>query len=305
MKRFIFITTILLTFTLTCFGQSSVSSVITNLRASITNLTEENATVKLTWKIPTKTDITEFLIYRDTKQIAKENLSLLKPLEVLTGKYTTYYDTIFELSNGYYYAVLTKTRSGEFLDIIIPTVNSTVNPIIPKPKKTVLSENINKPGKIETRENERELIPLPYLNESEQLYEKKIDIPKKNIEVAKKLSAKETKRKAKPLQILPQDRTPKSGDQYLLSSIVNSSFAKAQWNEAEKEFLNFLKINRTEETVSRANFYLGQIYYYQGKSKNSLNAFMTSLNNYPIESRQWIDEVLEQFEIEYTQKAKK
>jgi tetratricopeptide (TPR) repeat protein len=298
MKRFIFITTILITFTFSCFGQSSVSSVISNLKATINNISEDSATIKLTWKIPTKNDITEFIVYRDTKQIAKENLSLLKPLEVLTGKYTAYFDTVTELSSEYYYAVLTVTRNGEFFDIIIPTVNSTVNPIIPKPKKTVLSENINKKGKIETRENERELIPLPFLNESEQLNEKKIKIPKENIEVAKKLSAKETQRKSKPLQILPQDKTPKSGDQYLLSSIVNSSFTKAQWDEAEKELLNFLKINRTEQTVSRANFYLGQIYYYQGKSTNALNAFMTSLNYYPIESRQWIDEVLEQFEIE-------
>ena len=84
----------------------------------------------------------------------------------------------------------------------------------------------------------------------------------------------------------------------MLSTIVNTSFIKADWNTAESEFLKFLKINRTEETVSRANFYLGQIYYYQGKSKNALNSFMTSLNNYPIESRQWIDEVLEEFEIE-------
>ncbi|MEE0878313.1 MAG: hypothetical protein UH788_03460 [Treponemataceae bacterium] len=298
MKRFIFITIILLTFTFSCFGQSSVSSVISNLKATINNLSDENATIKLTWKIPNKNDITEFIIYRDTKQIAKENLSLLKPLEILTGKYTAYFDTVSELSKGYYYAVLTKTRNGEFFDIIIPTVNATVNPIIPKPKKTVLSENINKPGKIETRENERELIPLPYLNENDQSYAEKIEIPKKNIEAAKKLMKKSSKPKSKPLQILSQDRIPDSGDQYLLSTIVNSSFAKAQWNQAESELLNFLKINRTEDTVSRANFYLGQIYYYQGKSKNSLNSFMTSLNDYPIESRQWIDEVLEQFEID-------
>ena len=298
MKRFIFITTILLTFTFSCFAQSSVSSVISNLKATINNISDDSATIKLTWKIPNKNDITEFLIYRDTKQIAKENLSLLKPLEVLTGKYTAYFDTVSELSKGYYYAVLTKTRNGEFFDIIIPTVNTTVNPIVPKPKKTVLSENINKPGKIETRENERELIPLPFLNENDQSYAEKIEIPKKNIEVARKLMKKTSKTKSKPLQILPQDLVPDSGDQYLLSTIVNSTFAKAQWTVAEKELLNFLKINRTEKTVSRANFYLGQIYYYQGKSKNSLNAFMASLNDYPIESRQWIDEVLEQFKID-------
>lgn len=298
MKRFIFNTLLFLIFTFSCFTQSSVSSVISNLRATINNTSEDFATISLKWKNPQKNDITEFIIYRDNKQILKENLSLLKPIEILTGKYTSYFDTVTNLSDEYYYAVLTKTRNGEFFDIIIPTVNATVNPAIPKPKKTVFSENINKPGRIETRENERELIPLPYLNEEDNSYVEKKAIPKKNIEIAKKLSAKKTEKKSKPLQILPQDKKPESGDQYLLSTIVNTSFIKADWNTAESEFLKFLKINRTEETVSRANFYLGQIYYYQGKSKNALNSFMTSLNNYPIESRQWIDEVLEEFEIE-------
>lgn len=298
MKRFIFNTLLFLIFTFSCFTQSSVSSVISNLRATINNTSEDFATISLKWKIPQKNDITEFIIYRDNKQILKENLSLIKPIEILTGKYTSYFDTVTNLSDEYYYAVLTKTRNGDFFDIIIPTVNATVNPVIPKPKKTVFSENINKPGRIETRENERELIPLPYLNEEDNSYVEKKVIPKKNIEIAKKLSAKKTEKKSKPLQILPQDKKPESGDQYLLSTIVNTSFIKADWNTAESEFLKFLKINRTEETVSRANFYLGQIYYYQGKSKNALNSFMTSLNNYPIESRQWIDEVLEEFEIE-------
>ena len=74
MKRFIFIATILLTFTLSCFGQSSVSSVISNLKATINNISDDSATIKLTWEIPNKNDITEFIVYRDTKQIAKENL---------------------------------------------------------------------------------------------------------------------------------------------------------------------------------------------------------------------------------------
>lgn len=301
MKRFIFNTVFFITFTLACFAQSSVSSVVSNLKSSLKDITENSATISLSWKIPKKNDITEFIIYRDSKQIAKENLSLLKPIEILTGKFTTYFDTVTNLSEEYYYAVLTKTRNGEFFDIIIPTVNSTVTPVIPVPKKTVFTEHINKPGKFETRENERELIPLPFLNETDNTYAEKINIPKKNIEIAKKLSAKTTAKKSKPLQILEQDKTPDTGDQYLLSSIVNSSFVNADWVKAEKELLNFLKINRTEETTSRANFYLGQIYYYQGKSKNALNAFMTSLNNYPIESRQWIDEVLEVFEIDKTE----
>ena len=85
---------------------------------------------------------------------------------------------------------------------------------------------------------------------------------------------------------------------FSLSGWRNCADADIECSKENTKLLNFLKINRTEDTVSRANFYLGQIYYYQGKSKNSLNSFMTSLNDYPIESRQWIDEVLEQFEID-------
>lgn len=298
MKRFIFNTVFFAIFTISCFAQSSASSVISNLKVTIKSISNDNATIILNWKIPKKNDITEFIIYRNTKQLTKEQLSQLTPIETLKGKYTSYFDTVKNLSEEYYYAVLTKNRNGEIFDIIIPTVNSTVIPVIPVPKKSVFTEHINKPGKIETRENERELIPLPFLNEHDTSYAEKITIPQKNIEVAKKLSSKTNKSKTKPLQILPQDKIPDTGDQYLLSVIVNSSFINAEWETAKKDLLEFLKINRTEETINRANFYLGQIYFYQGNSKNALNSFMSSLNSYPIESRQWIDEVLEKLEIE-------
>ena len=298
MKRFIFNTVFFTIFTISCFAQSSASSVISNLKVTIKSISDDNATISLNWKIPKKNDITEFIIYRNTKQLTKEQLSQLTPIETLKGKYTSYFDTVKNLSEEYYYAVLTKNRNGEIFDIIIPTVNSTVIPVIPVPKKSVFTEHINKPGKIETRENERELIPLPFLNEHDTSYAEKITIPQKNIEVAKKLSSKTNKSKTKPLQILPQDKIPDTGDQYLLSVIVNSSFINAEWETAKKDLLEFLKINRTSETINRANFYLGQIYFYQGNSKNALNSFMSSLNSYPIESRQWIDEVLEKLEIE-------
>lgn len=298
MKRFIFNTVFFTIFTISCFAQSSASSVISNLKVTIKSISNDNATISLNWKIPKKNDITEFIIYRNTKQLTKEQLSQLTPIETLKGKYTSYFDTVKNLSEEYYYAVLTKNRNGEIFDIIIPTVNSTVIPVIPVPKKSVFTEHINKPGKIETRENERELIPLPFLNEHDTSYAEKITIPQKNIEVAKKLSSKTNKSKTKPLQILPQDKIPDTGDQYLLSVIVNTSFINAEWETAKKDLLEFLKINRTSETINRANFYLGQIYFYQGNSKNALNSFMSSLNSYPIESRQWIDEVLEKLEIE-------
>ena len=113
MKRFIFNTVFFTIFTISCFAQSSASSVISNLKVTIKSISNDNATISLNWKIPKKNDITEFIIYRNTKQLTKEQLSQLTPIETLKGKYTSYFDTVKNLSEEYYYAVLTKNRNGE------------------------------------------------------------------------------------------------------------------------------------------------------------------------------------------------
>ncbi|MCR4790706.1 MAG: hypothetical protein K5839_06465 [Treponemataceae bacterium] len=298
MKREIFLITLILTFFSSLYAQSSVSSSISGLKASLKSTGSEQASIELTWEIPTKNNITSFKIYRDNKQITKESLPGLKPLIELKGRYTRYTDTVTDTQKTYYYCITTTTFEGENFDIIIPMVNSTVVGIKPRQSTNPLDEIPGIEGKVETVENERILTPLPYLNEMENANTDKIEVSKESLETAKKFSSKASKSKAKKIQILKEEKSKASGDQYLLNKIVNGNFKQAKWDKALAEFNDFLKINRPEAIVNRANFYMGQIYYYKGDSKQAIFCFMNSQKECPIESRQWIDEVLNSLSLE-------
>ena len=274
------------------FAQSNVSSSISSLKANLKSKNATQALIDLSWEIPSKNDIVAFNIYRSENQITKDSIKKLKPIIVLQGRYTRYTDTVTNLTSSYYYCITTKTVSGEEFDIVIPMVNSTVTAIIPEQKTSTVTELPKEETKVETPENERALIPLPYLNELEDANASKKDVTNHDLSVAKKYGRKSKAQKPKRPQILPLDEKPDSGEQYLLSTIVNGPFKKAQWDEALNEINDFIKIKRSDETLNRAYFYLGQIYYYKGDSKNSIFSFMKSQDDYPVESHQWIDEVL-------------
>lgn len=279
------------------FAQSNVSSSISGLKVTLKNASPTQAIIELTWEIPSKNNIVAFNIYRSNEQITKDTIKKLKPIIVLKGRYTRYTDTVTDISASYFYCVTTKISTGEEFDIIIPMVNSTVIPLVIAPvtanEKTLPKEET----RVETPENERALIPLPYLNELEDANASKKEVSSRDLTVAKKLANHSDVKKTKDFQILPADITPDTGEQYLLSTIVNGSFKNAEWNKALAEIDDFIKINRSEETLNRAYFYLGQIYYYKGDSKNAIFSFMKSQNDYPIESHQWIDEVLNSLEL--------
>ncbi|MDD7417299.1 MAG: hypothetical protein SPI86_01385 [Treponemataceae bacterium] len=293
MKKKLFIFTIFLMFQTVVFAQSSVSSSISSLKAKIKSKTATQATIELTWEIPSKNNIIAFNIYRNNEQITKENIKELEPIIILTGRYTRYNDIVTDLEKSYYYCVTTKNVKGEEFDIIIPMVNSTVIAVTPLVKENNNDKIAKKEGHVETAENERELVPLPYLNELEDANLEKKHINASDLKTAQKFSYTKKADNAKPIQILPADAKPETGDQYLLSTIVNTHLKISELDIALEQLNDFLKINRTEDTYCRAYFYLGQIYYYKGDSKNAIFAFMKSQKECPIESHQWIDEVLD------------
>ncbi|MCR5698479.1 MAG: hypothetical protein K6G52_02430 [Treponemataceae bacterium] len=292
MKKIIFIFTLILMIHSVIFAQSSVSSSISSLKTKIKSKTPTQATIELTWEIPSKNNIVAFNIYRSNEQITKESIKDLEPIIVLTGRYTRYNDVVTDLEKSYYYCVTTKNVKGEEFDIIIPMVNSTVIAVTPLVKEKRNDTIAKKEGHVETAENERELVPLPYLNELEDANMEKKNINPADLKTAQKFSYTKKADSAKPIQILPEDVKPETGDQYLLSTIVNNYLKKSEWDKALEQLNDFLKINRTEDTYCRAYFYLGQIYYYKGDSKNAIFAFMKSQKVCPIESHEWIDEVL-------------
>ncbi|MGP1588067.1 MAG: hypothetical protein ACTTHG_06985 [Treponemataceae bacterium] len=276
-------------------AQSSISSSISSLKSELLKIEEDHAVIQLKWEVPEKNNITSFLIYRDTQKITKDTITSLKPITTLTGRYTKYTDTVYDLSKSYFYCVLTDTENSGIFGIIIPAVNSTVAAVIPNEHKIDILQYINEAGRIKTVENERELTPLPYLNELSNS-KNTIVIPQKYLKLAQNFSKTSKSKNTKKIQILDIDKKAENGDQYLLSLIVNGSFKEAKWDEASKELEDFLRVNRSQETVNRAHFYQGQIFYYKGDSRKAIFSFMKSQNDYPIESRQWIDEVLNKIE---------
>src|SRR5574344_1869269 len=120
MKRF-FLSVLLFTlFTLFLTAQSTVSSSVSSIKTKIGTQNSDSSTIIVNWEIPRKNDIVAYIVYRDTKQIVKNSISTLKPIITLTGKYSTYTDTVTDLSKEYYYTVLAKTRDDIVFDVIIP-----------------------------------------------------------------------------------------------------------------------------------------------------------------------------------------
>ncbi|MDR1144094.1 MAG: hypothetical protein LBK77_07765 [Spirochaetaceae bacterium] len=85
---------------------------------------------------------------------------------------------------------------------------------------------------------------------------------------------------------------PLEGEEYQLHTIVRGYFSIRDWDKSEEELGQFLALPRKTPVRARAHFYLGQVYYFQGKSREALFAFLTAQESYPSETAPWIRAVL-------------
>jgi hypothetical protein len=104
-----------------------------------------------------------------------------------------------------------------------------------------------------------------------------------------------------PLQPQPPKRpqafardleTPAGGEDSGLMRIVQSSFSKRDWENARADLLHFLSLPHSNDTESRARFYLGQTWYFAGKYREALIEFLSVQSRYSAEANEWIDAVL-------------
>ncbi|MCL1929221.1 MAG: hypothetical protein FWG07_10585 [Treponema sp.] len=86
-----------------------------------------------------------------------------------------------------------------------------------------------------------------------------------------------------------------SGEEYQLRSIVQGYFSLKEWDKAAQEFRRFLDLPRTITNKAKAQFYLGQIYYFQGKPREALFQFLVAQEQYPNKCNSWIQAVLGDF----------
>jgi hypothetical protein len=181
----------------------------------------------------------------------------------------------------YYYAVIYEEELSTGLVAIRSGYNATSNAVtIPKDSSHPLS----------SRE-----IPLPRINLSNTA-----GAPAALGPEASRAAASIERRSGKnPIQItelFPEDlEKGAAGEEYQLRIIVQGYFSLQDWEKAEEEFLRFLDLPRTERIQAKAHFYLGQVYYFQNKSREALFHFLDAQELYPGESNRWIQAVLGNF----------
>lgn len=93
--------------------------------------------------------------------------------------------------------------------------------------------------------------------------------------------------------IFPEDLTVRgAGEEYQLRSIVQDYFFLRNWDGTQAELSRFLELPRGRQIRAKAYFYLGQVYFFQGKMREALFSFLESQEAYPVESNFWIQTVM-------------
>ena len=272
----------LLTFFMTCtlfFAQSS-RPVVSEINA----IPKSNKTIKLTWKAPQNStpEITGFLIFRDIKPItSSQQLSTLKPLIKLDSETFTYIDTLSD-SREYYFCIICTTTNGTY-NVILPSVNTTVNG-----------------ARVATANTDEKVITPPSTNNKTGLIEvtknKQNILGPKAMEQAKALGSKYTgtSNRITKLFIFENDLIcPEGGDDYYLFKILKSSFVKKNFKASIDELTDFLSIHRSPEVTSRATFYLGESYYFAKEYEKAVFQFLQVQEQFPELSKKWIDSSLD------------
>jgi len=91
-------------------------------------------------------------------------------------------------------------------------------------------------------------------------------------------------------QVLASDATPTPGSELArLQDIVLGPFQAADWPDAQSRLLDFLSLPRKQDVADRASFYLGQVYFFQGRTRDALLEFLDSQDTLYQESTPWID----------------
>ncbi len=97
--------------------------------------------------------------------------------------------------------------------------------------------------------------------------------------------------------ILDSDKAPQAaGEAAQLLEIVQGSFRLNDMGGAEQRLLGFLSVPRSAQAAAHARFYLGQSYWFQGRTRDALLEFLTASDFYAAESQPWIDAALQKLE---------
>lgn len=259
--------------------------------------------IRLAWEFDSIADISSLLVFRSKKTIStSQDLLLLKPIATL-DKDANIYDDVFENGEGkkeeFYYAVIAQLKDGSTYNVVLPSINATVNPVCllePKQTKTLI-EKEEKAQRLYMEGELREQ-PLPYMQKT--LPNKELEDSKTAAENVKNmfpLSAAKEKKKLSPFIFRDDTKEVKTGDDYLLQAILKRTFFKSDYKKASEELTQFLGVNREKGAADRSYFYLGECYYFSGDYEKALSYFLHTQSIYPELTRKWATYTLNEYQI--------
>jgi hypothetical protein len=270
-------------------------------RPVVTDITAFAGTDKLiniSWVLPSKTEqaVTALLVFRDVKPIASySQLEKLEPAATLTGSDTGWTDTVSNYTD-YYYAVIALTGNKRY-DIIIPSMNATVNGVHRKlpPQKAAADISASAKEKFYPEGTMRET-PLPYIDLIEGINSTETYMGQQVRDEAKELAGKSVVQKRIPLDIYVFEKdlvSPDGGDDYFLFDALKTTFIRRKYMESVGALKKLLGTNRSGDVTKRAKFYLGESYYFSGNYQEAVKTFLTVSDEYPSLTKKWIDSSLD------------
>lgn len=254
--------------------------------------------ISVSWTLPPagSGNITSLLVFRDTEPISSySHLASLSPAAELGSGDTGWSDTAADYRD-YYYAVIAVTGKTRF-DIIIPSMNATVNGVhlrlardkTSSGKKTSEAEKLYPAGAM------REM-PLPYIDLMEGMNRSKPILSRAADEAGSRLASSYASFSAKPLEpyVFQEDLvSPDGGDDYFLFESLKTCFIRRKYTDSIASLRKLLGTNRSEGVTRRAGFYLAESYYFSGDYRNAVTSFLKVSDDYPVLAKKWIDSSLD------------
>jgi len=97
----------------------------------------------------------------------------------------------------------------------------------------------------------------------------------------------------KPVVLNEDKVSSDKGAEYTLKGIVLTQLAHHQWSDAVTLLSNLLTLPLPADIRARAQFYLGQSYYFEGKYKQAFLAFLLSKDFYYTAAEPWMNAILD------------
>ena len=191
-------------------------------------------------------------------------------------------------------------NNGKY-DIILPSVNATVNGThltLPERKENAEKTESAK-EKLVPVDGKRET-PLPFLDITEQISKKPLNISEETKKIAESLAASEknSKKRMEPYIFEEDIISPDGGDDFLLFEILRTTFIQKKYKESAEQLQKLLGTNRSKEVTKRAIFYLGESEYYTKNYSDAVRTFLMVYDEYPVQAKKWIDATLDEMKTE-------